>query len=113
MLVKLSFMTNWILQKDYEYIHYKFVVLRDIINDLYCVINYNSDRYEDNSIGSCFIGVGLYIVNNGKKIKNLNYVRMFDLGFGQGFGDERKLDDTHEILEHYNIKMIKDIGRMD
>jgi hypothetical protein len=38
---------------------------------------------------------------------------MYDLGFGQGFGDERKLDDMHEISENYDIKMIKDIGWMD
>ena len=37
---------------------------------------------------------------------------MFDLGFGQGWGNEQKLNDTHAILEHYGIKMIRDMGLM-
>ena len=63
---KLDSFTNYYKTKA------QLVILRDLINVIgYDIINIR-DGYNDDNRGSCFIGAGLDIVNNGRKTKRQN-----------------------------------------
>lgn len=73
----------------------------------------DTGRYIDTT-GSFFIGAGLNVFHrpSGRHKKPQPYC-VWSLGYGDGQGKARKLDDMSDILKHFNIKVLTDHGRMD
>lgn len=74
----------------------------------------NAKRYKSNN-GTWFIGAGIDVFHRDKPQRKKKPVlkRVFDLGYGNGEGAERRLRDVSDILYHFKIEVITNYGSMD
>ena len=58
-------------------------------------------------------GIDVYHRDSPQRKKNAVLKRVYSLGYGYGDGADTKLRDICDILDHYKIEVMRDIGRMD
>ena len=83
-----------------------------LINNCLIDVAKNSGRYTSTG-GSWFIGAGLSIYTRDKPQRKKKFIQqVFNLGYGNGDGAARKLQDISDILKYYNLDVIVDHGRI-